>query len=170
MAQKPKDKPKDILQTFSNEFLTAQYSPRFQIILTNAVLELLVNTLVEQCCKNGKKRMSYSFRLLLLNEKGLITDSQYRWMDAFRDLRNDAAHGGQFNFTADMVKPFKDMPGPHTAIKMDDPKQFVVLCHTLVFRFWSDNEKILKPYFEPKLFGEAKRQQDIFDALSKAPE
>lgn len=89
--------------------------PRFQTIVTNGVLELLVNTLIEHHCKHGKiivkrtRDYPYSVRLVLLHEKGLISDWFYGVLDSFRYLRNDAVHKAQFSLTPDILAPFKDI-------------------------------------------------------------
>lgn len=151
-------KPTRIIETFIAEIKSASHSARFQTIVTHGVLELLVNTLIEHRCKHGnkitKRTRDYpqSVKLVLLNEKGLITDFEYKGLDAFRDLRNKAAHQAQFNLTPDLLRPFQGMVGADRKTKLDEPKNFTRLCGELVFGFWNSHVHLFAPVFEPHLF------------------
>ena len=113
MSKQPK--PKDVIETFINDIRSVRHSPRFQIIVTHGVLELLVNTLVEQTCKHQEKIIEstrdfpHAVKLVLLSEKGIINDSQFKFIDNFRKLRNSAAHGAQFVLKEEMLKPFANL-------------------------------------------------------------
>jgi hypothetical protein len=69
-----------IVETFLMELNTLVHIPRFQVIVSHGVLELLVNTLIEHRCKNAKRIIErtrdypYSVKLVMIHEKGLITD------------------------------------------------------------------------------------------------
>ncbi len=132
---------------FFPEMNLVSHSPRFQVIITNGVFELLINVLIEVLCKNtSAKRFNYGNKLVLLNEKGVIGDLQYNWLNAFRDLRNEAAHG-QFVLTPKMLEPFKTLALPHK-LSITDPKNFQHLCNGLFVGFWNTHLKIFNSYFD----------------------
>lgn len=157
-----KQMPTRIIQTFLTEIDSVNHNPRFQIIVAHGVLELLVNTLVEHCCKNGKKIIErtrdypYSIKLVLLHEKGLISDFHYQQLDALRALRNKAVHEAQFNLTPKMLNSFKGVISVGRNIKLDDPKNFHFLCADTVLGFWNSSVRLFVPIFEPHLFKKEK--------------
>jgi hypothetical protein len=154
-SNQTKDDTQSILQSFFFEIDSAQHSPRFQIIVANGVLELLVNALIEIQCKNGKRIVKnnrdypHAIKLLLLHEKDLINDFQYHWLNAFRVLRNEAAHGGQFVLTSAILNPFKDLKAADKKTKLNDPANLSVLCLTCVFGFWNYKVDLFYPFFQP---------------------
>jgi hypothetical protein len=159
---KQKNKPTRIIETFVADIKSVSHSPRFQVIIAHGVLELLVNTLVEHHCKSGKKIVErtrdypHSVKLVLLHEKGLISDFQYKSLDAFRDIRNSAAHEAQFNLTSGMLAPFSGVISNGRNVKLDDPKNFVFLCGDMVMGFWNHGVRLFAPIFEPHLFDKEK--------------
>jgi hypothetical protein len=122
------------------------------------VLELLVNTLVKHKCKSGKKIIEktrdypYSVKLVLLHEKGLISDFQFQQLNALRNIRNKAAHEAQFKLTPEMLAPFRGVISTGRNVKLDDPKNFPFLCGDTVMGFWNQSVKLFAPIFEPHLF------------------
>jgi len=150
---KAKPKPTKIIETFVADINSVQHSPRFQIIVSNCILELLVNTLVEIKCKNAKsKNFSYANKLVLLHELKLIDDFYFVALDAFRDMRNAAAHEIHFQLTADMLKAFKGQVATLRTQKLDDPQHFTILCGEVVMGFWNCGVRLFAPIFEPHLF------------------
>jgi len=150
--------PTRIIQAFLAEIKSVDHSPRFQTIVTHGVLELLVNTLIEHRCKHGNKIIErtrdypQSVKLVLLNETGLISDFYYKLLDAFRDLRNKAAHQAQFNLTPELLLPFKAIIASDRKAKLDDPRNFGLLCCEFIFGFWNSYVELFAPIFEPDLF------------------
>ena len=130
------------------------HSPRFQTIVAHGVLELLVNTLIEHHCTHGKKITErtrdypHSVKLVLLHEKGLIDDLDYKVIDAFRDLRNKAVHGAQFEVTTEGLKPFTDVFSMGNLLPLNDPKYYTHLCGSLVFGLWNKHVTLFHKYFE----------------------
>lgn len=80
-------------------------NPRFLLVLSCSFAELLMGTLIEEVCKDGKKindnSRDYPFavRLTLLHEMGHLHDLHFMWLNWLRKQRNDAAHKADFRFT-----------------------------------------------------------------------
>jgi hypothetical protein len=166
MIMAKQSKPKNIIANFFKEINSANHSPRFQIVVASGVLELFVNTLVELKCKNGKhiagsSDFTYSIKLILLHEKGLITDSQYTVLDAFRKLRNKAAHGAQFKLTRDMLVPFKNIFPNFKLGDLSNPNNFNIICYTIVCNFSDYNFDLFTDYFGPDLYEVEKPEGSI---------
>jgi hypothetical protein len=143
-----KNKPVNPIAQYFPEINSVSHSPRFQVIATNGVLELLVNTLIEKKCRNERAhRFNYSSKLVLLNEMDILPDLQFKLLDAFRELRNRAAHGG-FDLTSAMLMPFADMSYRTARKDLEKPENFQHLCNILVCGFWNDNIGIFGSYFE----------------------
>lgn len=155
---KSKAKPTKIIKTFIEEINSVSHSPRFQVIVTNGVLELLVNTFVEHTCKHGKTIMErardypYSVKLVLLHEKGLINDFFFQRLDILRKIRNAAAHEAQFQLTPEMLLPFKGQMDSTKKHDFGEPKNFPFLCGETVMRFWNWGVQLFAPIFEPHLW------------------
>lgn len=137
----------DPLIPFVLEIESVTFSPRFQVIVTNGVLEMFVNTLIENKCKDGKKisdnsYFTYSIKLTLLYEAGLISEIDYKRLKAFKKLRDKAAHGS-FNLAPDWIQPFEDML--HPTLKNRTLKN---VCMILVFNFFNSSE-VFHNYFSP---------------------
>src|SRR5258706_7288848 len=150
--------PKDPILAFLDEIISLKQHPRFQTIVAHGVLELLVNTLIEHRCKHGKKITErtrdypQSVKLVILHEKRLISDFQYKLYDSFRTLRNKAAHQSQFTLTPELLLPFKGTVASDRKTKLDDPTNFHLLCMEIVFDFWNAHVKLFAPIFQSYLF------------------
>src|SRR5437016_4328569 len=98
-------------------------SPRMCILIASGFLELLTNALIDQHCKNPKtitkdssRDFPYFVKLILLNELGLLPDDLYERLNAFRKLRNRAAHDAVFTVTEKEIqrlsRAFRPNSGP----------------------------------------------------------
>lgn len=161
MSKKPKPKPTKLGITFANEMRSAAHSPRFQVIIAQGMLELLVNTLVEKFCKDAEiigednRDYPYSVKLVILHEKGVIPDNYFKWMNGLRRIRNEAAHAAVFELTQLSPKywaPFQGLKSTLTNFPLDDPKHFVFLCQEIFAGFWNLHVRLFGPIFEPQLF------------------
>src|SRR5207248_3326955 len=80
---------------------------RMLILVTSGFLELLVNTLIDEHCKNAKKITAnnrdfpFSAKLILLHEMGLLSDGSFENINWLRKVRNRAAHAPFFEITKD---------------------------------------------------------------------
>jgi hypothetical protein len=165
--------PDKILESFFNDIDSVRHKPRFQIIVTSGYLELLVNTLIEHKCKsNGSKKFNYAPKLVLLHEMGIISKDEFEILNAFRELRNEAAHVAQFTLTAQMIAPFKASFKRNKSKQLFGIENFQRICHLTLGEFWNAHTTVFHPYFNPEQIeeeerdkAEAKRQKLIFDSL-----
>ncbi|MCJ7555174.1 MAG: hypothetical protein MUO34_14980 [Ignavibacteriaceae bacterium] len=87
---------------FFNELENQRHNPRILVLITNSLLEMLVDILILKRLKNkklilsNKQIYSYSLKLVLLNEKEVIPDKLFIQFEVFRNLRNKAAHQVSF--------------------------------------------------------------------------
>jgi hypothetical protein len=83
---------------FLSALKKAQGDPRLNVLVAHGLVELFVNTVIDAKCRNGKRITEdargypHSVRLVILNELGLLSDTQLTLYDWFRKLRNRAAH------------------------------------------------------------------------------
>ena len=161
------------IDLFFPEMQLAKGSPRFQIIVAHGVVELLVNTLVELCCKNGRQIIDdarlypHSTKVLILHERGVISDSQFKMLDGFRKLRNKAAHG-TFVLTQEMLIPYEDILVKNNLQKFYSVEKFYEICIIVVGSFWNSHITYFRPFFEPELQAELERQALIHNSLNKS--
>jgi uncharacterized protein YutE (UPF0331/DUF86 family) len=160
------------IELFIPEMRLARSSPRFQIIVAHGILEMLVNTLIELCCKNGKKIIAdgksfpHATKLILLHEKEIITDEHFKLLENFRKLRNKAAHGF-FEVNEEMLQPFKYLFKKNKIQGYANIPHFYSICLIVVVGFWNANIKHFRPYFEPELQSEMDKDKLIHDSLRK---
>lgn len=143
--KKHKDVKVELIPIFHNINKVGQ-DPRSVLILTNALLEMLVDIIIKHKVKNGKKVLqnnidfSYSAKLLIINEVGLINDKYYKILESLRKLRNKAAHDPVFILTKSSLS---SMP-----IEFQDPNVIADSCTTIVAGFWNTYKDIFIQYFK----------------------
>lgn len=165
--------PSKILESFFSDIDSVNHKPRFQIIVTGGYLELLVNTLIEHKCKsNGPKKFNYANKLVLLHEIGTISENEFEILNAFRDLRNEAAHVAQFTLTPEMIAPFLKNFKHYKSGRLFGIANFQQICHVILGGFWNAHTAVFHPYFNPEQIeeaerdkAEARRQKLISDSL-----
>jgi hypothetical protein len=141
--------PSDPLMRFFQEIGRVKNDQRLLLLVSHGVLELLVNSLIDLKCKNAKRIASdsrgfpHAARLLILNEIGVISDLQLKVFDAFRKLRNRAAHEPLFVVKAADLVAFSE--------RFRDPASLYLLCTALVGGLWNDNVAYLAPRFLPSM-------------------
>jgi len=137
--------PSDPLMRFFQEIGRVKNDQRLLLLVSHGVLELLVNSLIDLKCKNAKRIASdsrgfpHAARLLILNEIGVISDSQLKVYDSFRRLRNRAAHEPLFVTKAADLAAFSE--------SLRDPASLYLLCTALVGGLWNDHVTDLAPRF-----------------------
>jgi len=138
----------DRFKRFLDELLNVRDNPRSLVLITNGFLELLVETLIAAHCKNAKRitddhrSYSYSTKLVLLNEMGIIPDPQFPLFDAYRKLRNRAAHEPFFEVTQAEIKNLAAKT--HT-----DPRDLYQLSVVVFATLWGDHVDEFIPVFSP---------------------
>lgn len=122
---------------------------RFKVIVAHGVLEALTDALIECHCKNGKnivngREYTHSIKLLILHEKGILTDSRYKWLSNFRQLRNKAAHGTKFTIEDNQLQKFKVT----IAKRFDKHLKLNHVCTKMVTELWNEHSDILGKHFK----------------------
>jgi hypothetical protein len=150
MASVPSNHPmrEDAFSRFNFALLNVQNDPRSLVLVTNGFLELLVEAIIREKCKNRKKVLGdnrswpYGSKLLLLNEMGAISPGVYRDLDWFRSIRNDAAHNPFFEITTETLQQVR----PEV---LGTPPHFFHLCAAIFANLWNGNIEIFGPIFSP---------------------
>jgi hypothetical protein len=134
-----------------SEINSIKDNPRMQVFITHGFLELLINILIKNKAKNGKKiardnrSYTYSSKTLILNELDVINDEFYKVLDWFRKVRNKAAHEPLFAVTNEDLSEVK-----LNNIKID-LSNFTELCTNLILILINDNLNVLGPDIAPTL-------------------
>jgi hypothetical protein len=140
---------RDPFMRFLQEIGRVKDDQRLLLLVSHGVLELLANSLIELKCKNAKRIASdsrgfpHAARLLILSEIGVISDLQLKAYDAFRKLRNRAAHEPLFVIKAADLAAFSE--------RFRGPASLYLLCTALVGGLWNDHVVELAPYFLPSM-------------------
>jgi hypothetical protein len=125
-----------LLATVLQEFELLQHHPRSCVIVMHGFIELLINTLVEEKCKSGKKMASnnrdypHSVKLTLLHGLNLLDDESFKKLNWFRKLRNDAAHEAVFSVTPDKLQML-------AGTRFADVSHFPLLCMKIFMSLWN---------------------------------
>lgn len=111
------------------------------VILAKTLLELMINILIIERTKNEKiiknNEYTYAIKLVILNEKNIINDKVFKFLDAFRKIRNKAAHEPVFKLEdADL----RDLP-----IRKNE--KLYDVCITMIGTLWNQNKDIFIQYF-----------------------
>jgi hypothetical protein len=118
-------------------------NPRFLLILSCSFAELLIATLIEEHCRNGKRingndrDFPFSVRLTLLHEMGVLQDPHFLWLNWLRKQRNNAAHEADFRFTA---KSLPAWAGKHHRT----PDKLFSLCVNILGLIWNQHVELFR--------------------------
>lgn len=112
------------------------------IILTNALLELLTNILIEEKLKNKNKiangnEYTYAIKLVILNERNIINDILFKDIDTLRKIRNKAAHEPVFKLNHNDIK--------YLPIRKNE--KLYDGCVTVIGSLWNQHKNIFMKYF-----------------------
>lgn len=136
-----------VLESFFDELSLVKKHPRSLVIIANGFIELFINKIIDEKCKNGKKRITKSNRdyplsvkLTLLNELNILDKSLFQILDNFRKIRNRAAHEALFSITTvewEILNKGLDrfIPG-ESERKPDNLAHF---CKLLIGSIWNEN-------------------------------
>ena len=140
-AERPLHESDGQLMAVMRQLYDASLAPRFQVLITQGFIDLLVNAVIDAKCKNAKKitdntrDFPYSIKLLLLNELGLLSDSLYRALHEFKKYRNKAAHEPLFRLSNRVVRDGRTAGTSHE------------YCLGLIVDFYNEHIGILGPMF-----------------------
>jgi hypothetical protein len=113
-------------------------NPRFLLVLSCSFAELMIGTLIEARCKNGKgindnvRDFPFSVRLTLLREMNVLHEAHFIWLNWLRKQRNDAAHKPEFRFT---VGKLRDWGGEQHRT----PDKLFSLCTNILAGVWNQH-------------------------------
>lgn len=133
----------DQLMAICRQLFDATLAPRFQVLITQGFIELLINAVIDAKCKNaaritGNSRdFPYAIKLLLLNELGLLSDSLYRALSQLKKHRNEAAHDPFFALSGVVTSEGRPAGPLHE------------YCLRLIVEFYNEHTSILAPLFAP---------------------
>lgn len=142
------DTANDPIALFFREISKVKDDDRSLILVVNGFMELLVKSLIKVKCKNGKRILDdsrsypYSIKLVILNEIGIITDSNFKVFDWLRKLRNDAAHDPFFELKTEDVTYLQ-----LTGKKVD----FFNGLQAMIMIFWNEHSGLFFPIFAPSI-------------------
>ena len=137
-----------LMETVLREFELLQHHPRSCVIVMHGFIELLVNSLIEEKLKTGKKMAEnnrdypHSVKLTILFEMGLLVDEEFKKLNWFRKLRNDAAHEAVFAITPEKLQLF-------VGTKFADVSQFPLLCMDIFTTLWNKYTDLFSTKFSP---------------------
>jgi hypothetical protein len=156
----PKPPPTDVIKKLFDETQILPDHPRVWVMVTHCYLELFVHQLATHQCRNAdrieqsNRDYPHSVKIVLLHEKGIISDSESEALHWFRKIRNKAAHVVDFSISESDLTLFKGerAPGkaPGSNIALDDPNNFAYLCQQIVLWFWNMHVRQLAPIFFPE--------------------
>jgi hypothetical protein len=145
--------PNHVFAKVFGELESLKGQPRACVVVTHGLVELLINILVEEKCKNATKIVEqtrdfpHAVKLVLLHELGIINDEQFRALSWFRKLRNRAVHEPQFEIRTSDLDIFKTTSFANA--------EFHVQCMVVVMILWNQNQEIFSRRFFPTLYGDA---------------
>jgi hypothetical protein len=127
------------------------------ILVTSGFLELLVNAVIDEKCKNAKKinennrDYPFSVKLVLLNEMGLMSDGSFGNINWLRKVRNRAAHDAFFRVSSQELSQLK--------AEYRDPSKLHTLCLMIWGSFWNEHVDLFVKKFMPSAFGTEATQE-----------
>ena len=128
---------------------------RMLLLVTHGFIEMAVTELLKQNSKNTKKILSdsrsfpHSTKLLLLNEIGVLEDSEYAVFDLLRKLRNKAAHEPLFSLRD------SDFDRIKWNVDKNPLEDFHNFCIHIVAGILVAHKDALEPIFTPSSFSNA---------------
>lgn len=158
--------PQSIVRKLFDELTRLPDVQRLQITLTNCYLELMTFTLAVKTCKNGKqiakarKEFTHYHLITLLHEAGTISDDEAKFLNWFRQRRNEAAHEIEFAVTKEHLSAFKGytisnnrivlgpVPNQEQMPQLDHPFNLRGLCVFTVMHLWNEHLEVFVPIFK----------------------
>jgi hypothetical protein len=122
--------------------------PRLLVLVTHGFIELLINAIADEKCRNASKITSnsrdfpHSAKLTILHEMRVLSDHHYRLLNWFRKLRNDSAHDPFFELTPSRLDLMANE-------KFREVKNLSVLCRLMLMDLWRSYDTIIGNVFMP---------------------
>ena len=141
----------DVLESFFKELIAVEEHHRSLVIIAYGYIELFLNSIIDEKCKHGKKRITknnrefpLSVKLTLLNEMGILDDTLFQILDKFRKIRNRAAHEPSFSITTAEWQILNNgldrfIPGESKR----KPNDLAHFCKLLIGAIWNENLDIV---------------------------
>jgi len=160
---KPKDEASleknGVLEAFFQELAKVRDSQRSLVIVTAGFVELLLNSVIDAKCKQGKRKITsntrdypHSVKLVFLNELGLLDNRLYKILDWFRKLRNRAVHQTFFEVTQSDVDFANNSMDRFLPVKIKPSTgDLYRFCTLMIGTIWNGYLDVLVPVFEPAL-------------------
>lgn len=151
MQDAPENNNNDVLAAFIGELNSVKQHNRSLVIITHGFIELFLNRIIEEKCKHGKKRITsnnrdipVSVKLTLLKELNHIDNQMYDVINAFRKIRNQAAHEASFAITPENWHILNS--GLDRFISGESkrkPNDLLHFCKLLIGAIWNENIDIV---------------------------
>lgn len=125
-------KKDDLLLKVFQELSTVRDNHRLLVLVTNGFLEILINALIKEKLKMGKRISdlpNYAIKILFIYETNLINDELFKGLETIRKIRNRAAHEPIFQLEP---TDLSDLPK-----EFQNPKKFYDACINIVGAFWN---------------------------------
>ena len=142
---------KDVLESFFTKLIAVEEHHRSLVIIAQGYIELFLNSIINEKCKHGKKRITknsrdytLSVKLTLLNELGFLDDQLFKILDRFRKIRNRAAHEASFTISTadwDVLNKGLDRFLPNES--KNKPNDLSHFCKLLIGTVWNENLDIV---------------------------
>ena len=140
-----------VLESFFDELKVVEKNSRSLVIIANGYIELFINTLIDEKCKNGKKRITknnrdypLSVKLTLLYELNILDKTLFEILDNFRKIRNRAAHDAIFSIsTSEWVKLNKGLDRFIPGESKRKPNNLAHFCKLIIGTIWNNHLDIM---------------------------
>jgi hypothetical protein len=126
-------------------------------LIAHGFVERMVDELIRAKCKHGGQfvRFQHATKLHLLHELGLLSDSLYQCLTAFKKMRNEAAHGLTFVVDPRSLKVLVPAGGV-----LGSNQDLRGHCLLLIGTFWNLHLPVFGPKFAPGVVGVKKAKPE----------
>jgi CRISPR/Cas system-associated endonuclease/helicase Cas3 len=136
-------KKEGMLPAILKELNQYKNNHRLLLVVSCTFSELMVSTLIEAYCRNGKninkntRDFPFSVRLTLLYEMKILNEAEFKSLNWLRKKRNDAAHKPDFKFTNQHLPSWVDE-------NHSNPDKLFSLCINIIGVFWNRHVQLFK--------------------------
>ena len=118
-------------------------NPRLLIVVSCTFAELMIGTLIEARCREGKRinkdnrDFPFSVKLTLLRQMNILHEDHFTWLNWLRKQRNDAAHEAEFQFTSNRLPTWGG--DAHRT-----PDKLFSLCLNILANVWNEHVELFR--------------------------